>query len=98
MDPVGKGNGVVLHAVMHLCGVRLKIVRYKPVGRALDLCRPAGDPELHTDKTHRRHAKQKADNERQMIAEDGEIGVKVRWIHLFSLLTHEISRRQLGFG
>jgi hypothetical protein len=86
MDLVCERNGVVLHAVVQLCSVRIEISGDEPVGAALHFRRTGGDPELHTDEAYGWYAKKKADNEWQVIANQRDVGVEVRWIHLtFSL-------------
>src|SRR6476646_6158788 len=86
MNLVCERDRVVLHAVVPLCSVRIEISGDEPVGAPLHFRRTGGDPELHNDEAYGWYAKKKADNEWQVVANQGDAGVEVRWIHLtFSL-------------
>ena len=81
MTPPGEGDGVVLHAEVHLCRIRFEIGRDKPVCRALHFCAAASNPELDADEAYGGQAEEKEEKDRQMIADHGEVGPEARWIH-----------------
>jgi hypothetical protein len=84
---VGEGNGLVLHAVMHLCSVGFEIVGDEPVCGVLHSGGAARDPEFDADESHCGHAEEKEHKELHMTEKQREVGAEARWIHLDFLLT-----------
>jgi hypothetical protein len=86
VNPVSEGDGLVLHAVVQACRLGFEIGGDEPICGSLNPCGATGDPELDADKAHGRHAEKKENKERQVFANEGEVGADACWIQLDDLL------------
>jgi hypothetical protein len=80
VNPVSECDGLVLHAVVHARGLGFEVGGDEPICGSLNPCGATGDPELDADKAHGGHAEKKENKERQVFANEGEVGADACWI------------------